>query len=104
MAATGGRMPLAARSAAFELRADARSRSGQDGRGSSHGNEGTSDQVRCFLYRCDRNPKERSGSLPSNGRVDLVRVDPAARAHTSIGPAAYVSVVGLVGIGVSFLF
>jgi terminase large subunit-like protein len=33
--------------------------------------------------------KERSGSLPSNGRLDLVRVDPAARAHTGIGPAAY---------------
>jgi len=33
--------------------------------------------------------KERSGSLPSSGRLDLVRVDPAARAETGIGPAAY---------------
>jgi hypothetical protein len=33
--------------------------------------------------------KVRSDSLPSNGRLDLVRVDPAAKAHTGIGPAAY---------------
>jgi len=33
--------------------------------------------------------KERSGTLPSGGKLDLVRVDPAAKAHTGIGPAAY---------------
>ena len=33
--------------------------------------------------------KERSGTLPSSGRLDLVRVDPAAKAHTGIGVAAY---------------
>jgi hypothetical protein len=33
--------------------------------------------------------KDLNSSLPSGGRLDLVRVDPAARAHTGIGPAAY---------------
>jgi phage terminase large subunit-like protein len=33
--------------------------------------------------------KARSSALPSGGRLDLVRVDPAARAQTGIGPAAY---------------
>jgi len=33
--------------------------------------------------------KDRSSGLPSGGRLDLVRVDPAARAETGIGPAAY---------------
>jgi len=33
--------------------------------------------------------RDRSMSLPSGGRLDLVRVDPAARAQTGIGPAAY---------------
>jgi len=33
--------------------------------------------------------KERSGTLPSSGRLDVVRVDPAAKAHTGIGVAAY---------------
>jgi hypothetical protein len=33
--------------------------------------------------------KEQNSGLTSVGRLDLVRVDPASKAHTGIGPAAY---------------
>ncbi len=33
--------------------------------------------------------RKHAGVLPCSGRIDLVRLDPAADAHSSLGPAAY---------------